>query len=264
MSIPFEASRLKIWRAGHHVGSLDSEIAAYMARRPAYANIRSGAPVKDVGMVYHEVVVTEAIPIHLSTIVGDIVHNLRTSLDLLACDLVRMNGGDTGGVYFPFAKDATELETMIAKRHIDRAAHEVIDLVRSLKPYVGGNLVLRGIHDLDIIDKHQELVPTHGRIKIPYSEGDPIIPSSGVHFDRTDKQGADRTGVLSSGYTRARNWPLGEALPVSFELTFPQEVPFAAQPLVPWCKGFVEEFTRVVDSFESLCFSTNTKQLPWA
>ena len=152
-SIPFEASRLKIWRAGQHTTTLESEINAYMARKPAHANISPSKPPKDSGMVYHEVVITEAIPIHLSTIVGDIIHNLRTSLDLLACDLVRMNGGNVEGVYFPFAKNADELENMITRRHLDRAAPEVIDHIRFQKPYSGGNMTLRGVHDLDVMSQ---------------------------------------------------------------------------------------------------------------
>jgi hypothetical protein len=215
-------------------------------------------------MVYHEVVVTEAIPIHLSTIVGDIVHNLRTSLDLLACELVRINGGDTDDVYFPFAMSASDLEYMIGKRHLDRAAPHVVDLIRSFKPYQGGNATLRGIHDLDIMDKHQELVPAHGRIRIPFSEGEPIIPSAGVQFERARLDDALQTGILTRGHTRASNWPMGEGLPVHFDLTFPQEVPFAAQPLVPWCEVFVQDFAGVVDAFEALCFGTVTKQFPWA
>ena len=168
--IPFEASRLKIWRAEQHLKSLAREIDAYLARKPAYANIRRAE--EKPGMVAHETFLAEPIPIELATIVGDIVHNLRTSLDLLASELVRMNGQSDDGVYFPFATDANELEIAIKRRHIDRAVADVVDLIRSFKPYIGGSADLRGVHDLDIIDKHQALIPVAGRIKVPISHTD--------------------------------------------------------------------------------------------
>jgi hypothetical protein len=111
---------------------------------------------------------------------------------------------------------------------------------------------------LDITDKHVSLLPAHGRIRIPHTIGDPIIPSSGIQFPRHKG-----LGVLTRGHTRANNWPIGEKLPVNFDLTFPAG-PFASQPLVPTCERPVEEFTGVVDAFVSLCFGTITKTLPWA
>lgn len=259
MALPFEASRLKVWRAKQHAADIDSELKAYMDREPAYVNIRPALPPKDAGMVYHEVHVEEAIPVAFSVLLGDFVHNLRTSLDLLACDLVRLNNADVDGVYFPFAKDASQIETMIKRRNMDRAKPEVVDLIRAFKPYGGGNTALRGIHDLDIMDKHQQLVPSYGAIRIPYSENERIIPSSGVQFSSE----VPRTGIITHGYIRAKTWPLGERQRVSFKIYFPSG-PFASNELSQGCERLVQETSRVIDSFESLCFGAITKEFPWA
>ena len=56
---------------------------------------------------------------------------------------------------------------MIEKRHINRAAPEVVQIIRSLKPYKGGNEALRAIHDLDIFDKHKTIIPCLGITDIP-------------------------------------------------------------------------------------------------
>jgi hypothetical protein len=45
----------------------------------------------------------------MGAIVGDIIHNLRAALDLAACDLVRIRGGNDNGVYFPFCNEPDEL-----------------------------------------------------------------------------------------------------------------------------------------------------------
>jgi len=258
MSVPFEASRLKMWRAGQHVASLENEIASYMARSPAHINIRTAEPPKNLDRVSYDIVVTEAIPLHFSAVIGDIFHNMRTSLDLLASDLVQMNGWDSDGIYFPFAKDATDLERMIKERRIDRAGPEVVDLVRSLAPYKGGNLHLRGVHDLDITDKHQKLVPVFARIAIPILDARNV-----VEFNRADRQGALKTGVLFSGTVKGDSSAVGEELPVELVLTFPSYTPFPTAPVLPLCKTLVNEFSAIIDSFERLCFKTVTKEFPW-
>ena len=96
----------------------------------------------------------EPFPEELSAIFGDIVHNLRTALDLAASACVRANGKSDKGVFFPFCKEASELDAMIKRRNIDRAHPDVVSYIRSLAPYKGGNIALRAIHDLDVRDKH--------------------------------------------------------------------------------------------------------------
>jgi hypothetical protein len=62
-------------------------------------------------------------------------------------------------VYFPFSKTQADFQRMFAKRHMDRATPQAQALIHTLQPYPGGDDDLRAIHDLDIIDKHQMLIP---------------------------------------------------------------------------------------------------------
>jgi hypothetical protein len=260
---PFEPSRLKIWRASKHIEALDGEITAYMSRNPAYINIRPstggnwGGPALD-----YEIFITEALPLHLCAIVGDIFHNLRTSLDLLASDLVRLNGKKADDVYFPFAESASELEIMIKKRHIDRARADVVDLIRAFKPYKGGNLALRSVHDFDIMDKHQALVPVLGSGIVPIKHPEGGVSS--VRFDRASREEQVLKVGWMFGGTQKGSGPIGDGLPFHFDLTLPLPHMAANEPLVKWCKSLVQEFTGVVDSCESLCFGTVTKVFPWS
>lgn len=98
----------------------------------------------------------EGPPESLGAIVGDIVHNLRSALDLSACELVRSAGQSDEDVYFPFSRTPEDLGLMIERRHLDRAGPDAINLIQSLKPYHNGNKALRLIHDLDI---HRALIP---------------------------------------------------------------------------------------------------------
>jgi hypothetical protein len=87
---PLMAPRLKVLRAKYHIDELEHDTQrAFLAPWPhalekAAFNKRWQAQL------------------HLSLALGDAIHNLRTALDLLACDVVRLNEKSTKGVYFPF------------------------------------------------------------------------------------------------------------------------------------------------------------------
>jgi len=98
-------------------------------------------------------------PEEMPLVLGDAIHNLRTSLDLLASDVVRLNGGSSKEVYFPFAPNAAELENQIKRKNFNRAAPAAVNLLRQIAPHREGNKHLRGLHDLDVMDKHQLILP---------------------------------------------------------------------------------------------------------
>lgn len=160
MLAPFEAPRLKIARARRHINELESTVNQYLAAEP-FAIIVEDAAL-DLGVPHWAwtVRISMPVPSDLSTIIGDVVHNLRSALDLLANDLVRLNGQSTKSVYFPFADSERGLSEMIKSRHFDRAGSEAVKLLKSLGPWKGGNIGLRAIHDLDVKDKHQALIPS--------------------------------------------------------------------------------------------------------
>lgn len=109
-------------------------------------------------------------PRHLDEIaccVGDAVHNLRSALDLLACQVVEKSGGNPDSVHFPFAKTAADLTTggrskkgMIGDKHFDRARPDAQQALLALAPHgePNGNRLLWGLHRLDLVDKHQDLL----------------------------------------------------------------------------------------------------------
>ena len=58
----------------------------------------------------------EAVPSAWAAIIGDVIHNLRSSLDLTASDVHRLTGGkpqDTEKVHYPFCKNKDDLNEMI-------------------------------------------------------------------------------------------------------------------------------------------------------
>lgn len=190
-------------------------------------------------------------PVYWSAIIGDVLHNLRAALDLLAVGLVAQNNGNPKGVHFPFADSADELERQIKDKRMLRAAPAVVDMLRALKPYRGGNLALRHVHDLDVRDKHQMLVPFYGHFEAPQGQfggsmGGAGMPRNGIVIGQIawGIQKLDPQGPA----------PVYGSWPAKIRLVLPFYEPLSEGEIGETLHGLVEEFTRIVDAFELLCF----------
>jgi hypothetical protein len=91
--------------------------------------------------------------------VGDALHNLRGSLDHLACQLVRANGGEVKRhtcfpIWGPLNKDP---QAFLAKS-VEGVRPDAVNAIEACKPYKGGNDTLWLLHELDRIDKHREIL----------------------------------------------------------------------------------------------------------
>lgn len=154
---PFFGPAMKIERAKLHFEALIDLLERYSSDNKLI--------VHEVGYEEPEVIWEVGFSIQpyavIPLMIGDIVHNLRSSLDLLVCDLARLQNQSIEEVKFPFAKDEATLEKILAKDHA-RLGADVVDAIRALKPFKGdgGNKLLRGLHDLDVIDKHRLIIPT--------------------------------------------------------------------------------------------------------
>jgi hypothetical protein len=94
--------------------------------------------------------------------IGDAAHNLRSALDHLWYRTVILCGGVPGKyTRFPFL-DAEDVLVPWLNEALKQGkiTSPVVDLLlTSTKPYNGANSVLCGLHNLNIQDKHEMLVP---------------------------------------------------------------------------------------------------------
>ena len=167
MIAPFEASKLKLERAAELLQDFDREAIAYLNSNPCAIMVEPFPGMEAMKTQSWNARIRKPVPPRFSAIIGDAIHNLRTALDLLVCDLVKVNGKNPKQVYFPFCASAAELPRAIRDRNIHRAGADVVRVIESLKPYGDGNNALRLIHDLDIMDKHQALLPVLGAVSVP-------------------------------------------------------------------------------------------------
>ena len=150
--IPFEGPNLKANWGAVRTEELKAIIREFVSSEP-YRTIQEGNR--------HKIAYKGTFPSEIPLVLGDAVHNLRTALDLLACDLVRLNGQSAKGVHFPFAESEDGLDEQIKKKKFDRASPEAVRLLKKIRPYRGGNVLLRALHELDVMDKHRLIIPAY-------------------------------------------------------------------------------------------------------
>jgi hypothetical protein len=249
MTTPFEAPRLKCERARHHLQELRAEIEGFFRRGGAFVAFeiaeefgvihgsRTGA------FIFRE---KEKIPLGWPAIIGDVIHNLRSALDLIACDVHRITGGkvkDISGVYYPFCGGKADLPDMIKKRRLNHIGPGFRAIIEHTAPYKKGNDGLRAIHDLDILDKHQLLIPTIAVVAMDW----PVKITSGPQ--------QFVTGVMSNGQRLMMfpetfcPLPLGSKIKADFSIVFGDVPVFRGSDVVRQLHACLESVEVILDHF---------------
>lgn len=155
-SDPLDGPKLKIEWAEQNIANLEREINEFFAANP-WRQVR--IPHPDGLKEDHKVILDRPISSHITMRAGNIIHDIRSSLDLLACCLARANGyTNVSGTYFPFGKTKEIFETPKVQRKIKKLPAAAARYIRRLKPYKGGCDFLHAIHELDIEQKHLRLI----------------------------------------------------------------------------------------------------------
>jgi len=241
---PLFSSKLKADRAKRHIVELNNGIIDYIKSKPYRVVVEQGTNSPNHLWTLR---VRNEVPHNFAVIIGDAIHNLRSALDLLASDLVELNGGNTKDVYFPFCESADNLESAITNRHIGRAGEDVVEIIRSLKPYKGGNEMLRAIHDLDITDKHKALIPATHYVGIKnfqmVNASGPLITINGLHV------GPIEDGKVLMSLPPAVNIKVGQYFQPSFEITFGEGQPLAGKPIFETLHDLAKIVNDIIDTF---------------
>jgi hypothetical protein len=113
---------------------------------------------QDKGLGYF-VVVLPKMPIEVSTIVGDCLHNLRSILDYLVWQLVLSNPPSQPGRrnMFPICSTSKDFESQVKGRRLAGVHQEAIKIIEKLQPYDNPNHPLALLDNLYNADKHCDL-----------------------------------------------------------------------------------------------------------
>ena len=151
----------KLNRAKELLESLKVEVGVFLDSQPyGIATMRD----KEARLVYFLAKVKD-VPESISTLAGDILQNLRASLDHKAYELFQSNSTGLGRhIYFPIESDETKYEAN-KERKTDGMSQAAKDFIDSIRPYKEGNSILWQIHELNNLDKHRTLITSGSGFK---------------------------------------------------------------------------------------------------
>jgi hypothetical protein len=204
IQINFPGPRLKIARAEQHIAELEKRIDDFFNENPHTVEIGN---CPDSGDIVVNANFSGELPNDVATIIGDVIHNLRSALDLLVSDVVRQNGFEPSrNTGFPIYLDENGFNGGIDSK-LKSAPANFVDFIKALKPYKSasdgseGCLLLWTLAQLDNDDKHITLLPTIGlaslkNLKAVHKDG----PEHGlVEIGEYKFTGQGLIGVLSIG-----------------------------------------------------------------
>jgi hypothetical protein len=201
-------------------------------------------------------------PEGIALVAGDVIQNLRSSLDQLAYQLFIGNSGVTASarhVYFPIGRDRADYEDRKPRdtRGLTASAKALID---SVHPYKGGNDTLWQLHELNNTDKHRTLITAGSafqsmdlgaHITALFKESFPErdIPTMSAFF-----KPADILFPLTAGRELFRDGPGAKPVPnmqFRFDIVLNELGVIEGKPLLDTLQAMIEAVTAVAPIFEA-------------
>ncbi|MDI4655388.1 hypothetical protein [Xanthobacter autotrophicus] len=252
---PFEGPALKVARAIRHIEELACLLDDYGHRISIWYESVPEDPT------YMCLKISEPPPSEIPMIIGDAVHNLRSSLDIMVCDIARMRNKSTNDVKFPFACDEAGLIKAV-ERHCRQLGEDVQKLLIDQRAFKGGNVPLRGIHDLDVLDKHNMIIPT---IPVTWGRGFMEIALSELGSPRYISDSLTIIGHVAIMGDFATLGPLDEVIEANLaQKMYPEEYmpnrmatalfsnssPFPSAHVLPTLETLVKVTIETISAFE--------------
>jgi hypothetical protein len=241
---------IKVRRAESHIQELRSNAAEFLGSSPFLLE-KNEETNGDLTFVLR---INRDIPLVWSAIVGDIIHNLRSALDLLAWQLVIQSGNSPGkNTFFPISPQKNGFGRQL-RGSLSGSASEMRKFVRRLKPYSGGNEILCQLHALDIYDKHRLALivgAAHKHFVLsPKLEAD-WLPKD-FQFPSIAIRPADRQFPLKDGdkvfgiKAQARNSPGLDEPQLVFELAFGDVEEVKGLPLIETLERMKKHVEKII------------------
>ncbi|MBI3160711.1 MAG: hypothetical protein HYZ26_14020 [Chloroflexi bacterium] len=149
---------MKIGRAEKHISDFEKTSKSFLETKPFSFRHEEDHQAHLKYLVVDNI---RPIPDELVPTIGDAIHNLRTSLDLLACQLMRRQNisHSCEHVSFPIFDNVIKFSTALQEPKVQAFGSDAVQIISRLQPYQGGTgNALWELHRLDIQDKHRFLI----------------------------------------------------------------------------------------------------------
>lgn len=244
--VDYSGVLMKLDRAQEHLQKLDYLVFTWL--RGNHYKIVQEANFETERYGFY-ISLKKPIPAEIPSILGDVVHNLRVSLDHIVSACAIANGKSFTDTGFPFGRDANDFKKRL-KDKARKAGDAAMILIAELKPYPTGNDALVGLHNLDLIDKHRILIAVAAAGDFRYRHiPRPDLPAfeeeSRVYFLDSEKQFIP----TRPGYELETPFEIGLAL----DIVFPAAGPFGNMPCVAALRELLKYLREIVGLFQKRC-----------
>jgi hypothetical protein len=254
------SGRVKIERAEEHIRLLDAEVRAFRLSNPYEVFTDDDHETGDHVLRVH-VHASPRTLLWFGAIAADAIHNLRASLDHMAWQLVVANGGTpTKNTNFPIGDRAEDFESLLRSK-VKGASEEAMNRIRAIHPYKEGNLQLWTLHQLDIIEKHHNLVPVGAAIGTLLIEDIvaphvralyPFLPRVGSALPPMNPRYPLEEGTEIYRVLAAHRTPMQVDPQFIFEVAFGEGEIVKGEYLVPLLDKFLEQVGVITSRFTDL------------
>lgn len=151
---------VKIKRAKKHLAELEAAAETY---RDSYTHVAAAEENPKFAQGQPQLRKLPIIHFDMLAIAGDVLQNLRSSLDHLIYQLALVANPDTDErvlqtVSFPIGKSLQRYESLRGRKIKGVIEPRAVEFIDRLKPYKGGNDALWRLHEANNIDKHRRLI----------------------------------------------------------------------------------------------------------
>ncbi len=156
--------------------------------KPSRDRHRLATAITDLRPNPWQIDIREPVPPVIALQVGEIAHSLRSALDVMLCDIAAVRNVGMSNMHYPFAENETAFRQKLSQPNRDqpfkKLGADVVSLIEASRPYCGGDDLLRGLHDLNIQDKHRLSIPvasiTHVTANTPEHHFDAMVEEGDV------------------------------------------------------------------------------------
>ncbi len=245
----------RLGRAEEHLESIKNELLAYYNSDPCTLSGKYKPDTNGMAGGGEWSTKLDPLGVRLNTLIGEFLHDLRSSLDHLAWQLVLHNGGQpTEETKFPILKVGP---TPNKKGHepplhiAGGVSPEALALIESAQPYQLGTEytenVLWVLHQLWNIDKHRHVIARGGNLKGHFrGRGTPEFNYT-ARFDSATEYGAKLIIVPDDP-------AMDVDANVTVEVTIHEPAHAIEAPLLPTLENLLKGVVRMVTTAEDCCF----------
>jgi hypothetical protein len=194
--------------------------------------------------------ITSGAQVATALMIGEIVHNLKSALDIswyIAVDhFTKQTDSHTR---FPVADTWKKLIDRIngGLKKKPNSSTLVDFLLNDIKPYEAGNVAIWGLHDLNIRDKHQLLIPVFQMLSI---DGVRVENDKGVSLDLGTIILHDNRDIPVRLPGKITVKEQGNPTLLVF---FGNDMPFKGEAIIPTLEWVAQDVTRTIKAIFVLC-----------